>query len=380
MNKLGALDSYKISVILECSLEKLSYLDMLKSNMGDEMAEMMSQEITRVMEQQRKLEKDYASLVTLRSELKGLSNKHKLQEIRGEILRVAKELKDSTRTLCRQLQDNPDVEGNQRKIKQDKYELIHFLELLNAEMRELSYAQFRADVKAGLDAQGEFERLRNEEKNLNIEIKRLNEEFKRAQDEYAKEANENNQEILNLKKQVNETKTEKELYVQYRARETDGKLSCQRRIFDKEKEKLLEKIRGLEDQLRTENLVSERIRKFVQAKTELLQKKADEQDKLRERRVEGLEKEKDEVHRRREGDEQEIDRIHGLIEEESKEKGKRDREERERQEELERKKQEKMDMEDAARYIQRKWKWYQEVGKFMAKKKKGKKGGKKKKK
>jgi len=59
---------------------------MLKSNMGDEMAEMMSQEITRVMEQQRTLEKEYARLVTLRSELKGLSNKHKLQEIRGEIL------------------------------------------------------------------------------------------------------------------------------------------------------------------------------------------------------------------------------------------------------------------------------------------------------
>ena len=36
-------------------------------------------------------------------------------------------------------------------------------------------------------------------------------------------------------------------------------------------------------------------------------------------------------------------------------------------------------MEDAARYIQRKWKWYQEVGKFLAKKKKkGKKGKKKK--
>ena len=68
------------------SLEKLSYLAMLKSNMGDEMAEMMSQEITRVMDQQRHLEKEYAQLVTQRSELKGLSNKHKLQDIRSEIL------------------------------------------------------------------------------------------------------------------------------------------------------------------------------------------------------------------------------------------------------------------------------------------------------
>ena len=72
--------------------------------------------------------------------------------------------------------------------------------------------------------------------------------------------------------------------------------------------------------------------------------------------------------------------MHGLIQEEMSEKSRRDLEEKERHAELERKKQEKMDMEDAARYIQRKWKWYQEVGKFLAKKKKkGKKGGKKKK-
>jgi hypothetical protein len=40
-----------------------------------------------------------------------------------------------------------------------------------------------------------------------------------------------------------------------------------------------------------------------------------------------------------------------------------------------------MAMEDASRFIQRKWDWFQKVGKFLVKKrKKGKKGGKKKKK
>lgn len=65
---------------------------------------------------------------------------------------MAKQLKESTRTLCRQLQDNPDVDGNQKKIKTDKYDLIHFLEQLNAELRDLSYTQFKAEIKAGLDA------------------------------------------------------------------------------------------------------------------------------------------------------------------------------------------------------------------------------------
>jgi len=41
---------------------------------------------------------------------------------------------------------------------------------------------------------------------------------------------------------------------------------------------------------------------------------------------------------------------------------------------------EKMSMDDAARFIQRKWNWFQTVGKFLAKKKKGRKGKKGKKK
>jgi hypothetical protein len=60
-------------------VEKLSFLDFLKTNMGDEMAESMSDEITKVMDQQSGLETDYANLVTLRGQLKGISNKHKLE-------------------------------------------------------------------------------------------------------------------------------------------------------------------------------------------------------------------------------------------------------------------------------------------------------------
>ena len=254
------------------------------------------------------------------------------------------------------------------------------MEQLNAEMRELSYAQFKGDIKAGLDSQGEFDRLRNDEKELNQEIKKLNEDFKKAQDEYAKEANENNQEILNLKKQVNETKTEKELYVQYRARETDGKLSCQRRIFDKEKLRLNERIKVLDDQIKTENLVSDRIRKFLQQKADILARKADDQDKQKDIKVDDITKMREDIYKKKAGEEDTIKEITQQIQQEVEDKGKKDREEKDRQDELERKRQEKMDMEDAARYIQRKWKWFQEVGKHLAKKKKGKKGGKKKKK
>lgn len=44
---------------------------------------------------------------------------------------MAKDLKNSTRKLCRQLQDNPDVDGNRMLIKQYKRQLqIHIDELM----------------------------------------------------------------------------------------------------------------------------------------------------------------------------------------------------------------------------------------------------------
>lgn len=56
--------------------------------------------------------------------------------------------------------------------------------------------------------------------------------------------------------------------------------------------------------------------------------------------------------------------------------------EKEKQDADDEKVKEKSDMDEAARFIQRKWNWFQTVGKFLAKKKRkgGKKGGKKKKK
>jgi len=101
MSKMSALEAYKIKIVLEDMVEKLTFLEMLKNNVGEEMAEMMSEEITKVMEEQRSIEGEYARLVEQRDQLKGITNKHRLEETKGEILQIAKNLKDSTKKLCR---------------------------------------------------------------------------------------------------------------------------------------------------------------------------------------------------------------------------------------------------------------------------------------
>jgi len=75
-------------------------------------------------------------LVKKRGELKGLSHKDELARTKEEILRVSKELKTSTRKLMRQLQDNPDVTGNQQLIKKYKMNLVDDMGSLHEEMTD----------------------------------------------------------------------------------------------------------------------------------------------------------------------------------------------------------------------------------------------------
>jgi len=81
--------------------EKLNFLEKLKNSVGEEQADMMSDEITKVMDEQRGIEIEYARLVEQREQLKGITNKRQLEETKKEIIRIAAELKDSTKKLCR---------------------------------------------------------------------------------------------------------------------------------------------------------------------------------------------------------------------------------------------------------------------------------------
>ena len=112
---------------------------------------MMSEEISRVMGEQRALERQYASLIQKRGELRGLSKKEELENTKNEILKVSKQLKESTRALCRVLKDNPDVQGNLIKIRRDKNDLASCLNGLLEELRDLSFQNFKQIIDSELD-------------------------------------------------------------------------------------------------------------------------------------------------------------------------------------------------------------------------------------
>jgi 4-alpha-glucanotransferase len=145
---------------------------------------------------------------------------------------VSKDLKTSTRKLCRQLQENPDVQGNITLIFNYKKQLQRELLDVNYVMHnEQNFNVFRQNIKEQLDHQQEFEQLKETEKKLNIEIKQINDDLNHKQDDFASEAQDTQEEILSKKKACNEAKTERELQTQYKNEEIKGKLACKNRIY-----------------------------------------------------------------------------------------------------------------------------------------------------
>lgn len=105
------------------------------------------------------------------------------------------------------------MEGNQREIKKHKKDLVEWNDRLKDELQELKYETFANDIAKELLKQQEFELLRAEEKELNYKIKKVTEDERRAKDETAKQQHEDNLEISEKKKTVNETEVEAKLHI-----------------------------------------------------------------------------------------------------------------------------------------------------------------------
>ena len=293
---------------------------------------------------------------------------------------MAKDLKQSTHKLCRQLQDNPDVEGNQREIKKHKNELMTWNERLKEELTELKFEQFANNIAKELNNQQEFDRLKVEERELNAKIKKVTDDERKAKDETAKQTHEDNVDIAEKKKQVNETEVDSKLHIQYKVRLIEGQQSCRDRIYKKEEQGMQKTIDQLKSQIDTENLVTSTIRKHLAAKQAELQMLTKERDQKKDREGADLEQEKLRIQGLRQAATEEYEEIKKLIADDDEYRANLAKLESEKKQAEDEKVREKMSMDDAARFIQRKWNWFQTVGKFLAKKKKGRKGKKGKKK
>lgn len=105
------------------------------------------------------------------------------------------------------------MEGNQKAVKDHKKLLIDWNDRLKEELVDLKFENFATNIAKELSNQSEFDRLRAEEKDLNLKIKKITDDERKAKDETAKQQHEDNLEISEKKKLVNETEVEAKLHI-----------------------------------------------------------------------------------------------------------------------------------------------------------------------
>ena len=261
--------------------------------------------------------------------------------------------------------------------------LIDALNNLKAELMELNqYNNSNNSINKEIEESNMFAVLAAQEKELSQRIKQVTDDYKNAQNEYAREQHENTEEIKDLRTKVNEAKVEKELHIQYLQRIIEGAQSCQDRLYRQKESDLQSQIDRLRSELDTENEVNSAVKEHLQKKQiEMAKLNAEIDDKL-ELEKKRLEQEKQDIKEKKTEAAREMTEVLEMIHKDDEARKQREEREKEKEEEEIQKVKDKMSMEDAAKYIQRKWVWYQQFGKQLAKKKRGgkKKGGKKKKK
>lgn len=186
--------------------------------------------------------------------------------------------------------------------------------------------------------------------------------------------------MLELKRQKNEAQVEKDLHIQYLERQIMGKQSCEDRLHKKEETALQKEIEKLSAVLSTETEVNKAVEVHLKERVTKLNSQYKSQETKKDDEVALIEAERHEIKNRCRDAKEEMARIVEKIKIDTEDRKKRDQESNAEEMAKGDKVKEKMNMEDAARYIQRRWDWFQKEGKFLAKKKKKGKGKKKKKK
>jgi len=377
-SNLTVIESARISSIIEEALEKLSFLASITPDVmahRDELSQIVGDEITRIIQEQRGLELRYEELIAQRSSLKALSNKAKYKENQELIKEVARALRESTKELCRNLKGNPNIAENLSKIQTERSNLQNLLSKTLRELRENSFSTLTTTV--------EEEKARNDmileviakEKEVSASVKKLQEDLSSERHQHEAEVEERNEIISKLKEELQEVRTKSAIETKYLQKESRARLQSLNRIYGQSTSELDEQIWKVRKQLEIEVLANRESEEFLKRKVVSLQKDAGDWMQRYETDFEELEKEHETLNAQRTEDLVKLNDYTERYTKEMEEKARREEEARIREEMEALRKQEEERNTWAATTVQKLWRGHlARTGGGGKKGKKGKKG------
>jgi len=192
-SSLSIIEAARISAVVEEALEKLSFLASITPDVmahRDELSQIVGDEITRIIQEQRGLETRYEKLIGQRSALKALSNKTKFHENQDQVKEVARALRESTKELCRNLKGNPNIAENLSKIQSERSNLQNLLSKTLRELRESSFATLTTTVEEEKARNDMIREVIAKEKEVSAAVKKLQTDLATEKQLHAQEVQE----------------------------------------------------------------------------------------------------------------------------------------------------------------------------------------------
>ncbi|KAF0690502.1 Aste57867_18092 [Aphanomyces stellatus] len=273
-HRLSPIEATRASAIIEETIEKLTFLGSITPDVlqhREELSQVVGDEISRIIQDQRRLEAKYESLISQRGVLKGLANKSKFKENQKEIQEVSRALRESTRSLCRNLKDNPNFGGNLMKIQYERQALIDLLTETTRELKSCTYESLVTYVTEGKNAAEKAADLIETEKEATEEVKRLTQELAREKTEHTREVSDQKGAIVLLKEQLLQVKSKTQIDIRYARNEAKAKTASTSRLYQQLITEQREKINVLAKQCDTETRVHQETVTFLRSKHENLQ-------------------------------------------------------------------------------------------------------------
>lgn len=383
MFKLSEVEAFRAQVLLEEALRKLHFLTSISSSAsvhGDELTQFMGDEISRIIQEQRDLEKKYEELIATRGSLKGLCNKGRFMETQREIQDVAHRLKESNKSLCRNLKENPNVQGNLLKMQAERSQVQEWLEETKTDLIEHSFANLVAKVDAERRDQERLSEVKKKEREASQTVKQLEAELQREYAEHEKDTKSANQEIKELKEDLQKNKTISDIEFKFEEKKLRAREQALLRIHSQQEKRLMEELDKLLGAQDMEQNVHERAHNFLEEKLHSLQNQKDTWQKDYDREANDREVELTLLRERRATGYQELKELEDKRQAEAEEHKAKENEmrnavliEKQRRDQLQR-------MADAVLFLQEEGRKYFErmaLRRAAAKGKKGKKGKKK---
>jgi hypothetical protein len=268
LNELELLDAQRVIGLMEHALAKLSVIESLTAEEPAEGAQ--GEEVTQELDAHRKLEKKYEELIRMRLVYREQNNKVKIRENQLEIQQTQQALRQSTRLLCRNLQDNPNLAENNMKIQRERAAVTELLDITVRELYGGHFDTLSKKVNSERRRERKNAQLVSREKELSTTLEGLKKELAVERKEYEQELAMLNAQSSDLKEKVQAERMQSAINHKYHEKEKRAHEQTTQRMNDKRETELNAQIRVLNQKIVREKTAHEQTIEFLKQKTNIM--------------------------------------------------------------------------------------------------------------